>query len=635
MAQSILIIDDDHNICKFLSEFLKLKGFEVEVFQAAEPALEAIRDKQFDLALVDIMLPGMTGVEFCRQYRNLQLKKPMQILLMTAFSREAEQLKLRREDLGIVDCLFKPFTLPDLHHRISGVLGLPPKSGPQHSVEVKGTFDEAPFPRLLHNLYTLKSTGLLHVVRGNLKKVIYIRAGYPIFARSNLLRECLGQMLVEQGLISAEQCQESLKLVKQKGRLQGTVLIELGLLTPHQLHDELRRQVTEKLLEVFAWTEGSYQFLPGKAFKKEVTGIDLSPAALIYQGIRRHYSAARLTRTLATLRNRFLLQTENPHYRFQDIGFSNRDEKIYNLCRGDLTLDAIVSRYPLAKTDTEQLLAALLSSEMLEAREAPVAANGLGNDEQLSPDARKLREQLLEDYSRMIQQDYFSLLGVTPEDSKAAMRKAYFALAKQFHPDRFLQHRLSDELKGKLNELFQRIGEAYETVSNPTRGKHYREELKSKGNPKQPKLEDLLRAETAFQKGRHLLRSRHFSEACRQLKTAYDISPEEPEYMTPYAYALLKNNPDNPAVREQARQILLQSALFNNELDQTHLYLGYLLKLEGRQKAAEKRFELALQCNPDCTEALRELRLSNLRKEREKKPGAKGLFDKVFKKFDG
>lgn len=632
MAKTILIVDDDSNFCKFLAEFLKLKGFQVEVFHAAEPALEEVRTKHYDLALIDIMLPGMTGIEFCQHYRSLHLQNEMKIMLMTAFSQEAEQLKESRESLGFIDCLFKPFTLPELHRRINTLLDLTPTGESQPAIEVKGSLAETSFAKLLNNLYTLKSTGLLQVERANLKKVIYIKAGYPIFARSNLVKECLGQMLVEQGLISAEQCQASLELVKQKGRLQGTVLIEMGLLTPHQLHDELRRQVTEKLLEVFAWTDGSYQFIQGKDFKKGVTGIDLSPAALIYQGIRRHYSAARLNRVLAPFRKRFLMQSENPHYRFQDIGFTSRDEKIYALCRGNLTLEEIVGRYPLAKTDTEQLLAALLISEMLDNREVAVDPSIQDDETLLSPDAQKLRKQLLEDYSHMIQQDYFSLLGVSPQDSKAKMRKVYFALAKQYHPDRFLQHGLSEELKVKLNELFQRIGEAYETVSNPTSCKAYQEKLKNKGNPKPPRLQDILRAETAFQKGRNLLRSNHYAEAYRQLKIAFDISPEEPEYMTPYAYALLKTDPGKPTVREQAKQILRQSALLNNELDLTHLYLGYLLKLEGREKEAEKRFELALQCNPDCTEALRELRLSNLRKESEKKLKAKGLFDKMFRK---
>lgn len=635
MLKSLMIVTDEAAHGRQLADYLTDKGFAASVFSAAEPALEAAAEDLYALALVDILLPDMSGIEFCQQVRNRHPHHEMMILLMADFSPEAEQLKANRENLGFSDCLFKPVLPPDLHRRMVALLGLSTGETAAPAAVVKGSLGQTPFARLLQHHYTRKSTGLLQVERGQQKKIIYLREGYPIFVRSNLVKECLGRMLVDQGLISDEQCAESLRQVRQSGRLQGTVLIEMGLLTPHQLHAELRRQVTEKLLAIFAWSDGEFQFIPGKAFKKGITGIDLSPAALIYQGIHRHYSPGRLSQATAPFRKRYLLPAESPQYRFQDIGLNLRDEKIYRLCRGTLTFEQIVNRYPLAKTETEQLLAALLISEMLVGRETPLAAADPDDDELLSPEARNLRRQLLEDYSRMIQQDYFSLLGVTPDDSKARMRKLYFALAKQYHPDRFLQYGLSADLKTKLNELFQHIGDAYETLSSPSRCKIYQDKLQHPDRGKQPKVEDLLRAETAFQKGRHLLRAHHYAEAFKQLSFAYQVSPQEPEYMTPYAYALLKTDPQNPALREQARQILLQSAYLNSEQDLTHLYLGYLLKLEGRDKEAEKRFELALQCNPDCNEALRELRLSNLRRKTDPSARSKGLLGKVFRKPSG
>jgi len=67
----------------------------------------------------------------------------------------------------------------------------------------------------------------------------------------------------------------------------------------------------------------------------------------------------------------------------------------------------------------------------------------------------------------------------------------------------------------------------------------------------------------------------------------------------------------------------------NPNLFIAHLYHGYMLKDEGRMREAEKRFELAIQYNPNCTEALRELRLMNLRRD---KDGEGGLLGKLFKK---
>jgi hypothetical protein len=64
-------------------------------------------------------------------------------------------------------------------------------------------------------------------------------------------------------------------------------------------------------------------------------------------------------------------------------------------------------------------------------------------------------------------------------------------------------------------------------------------------------------------------------------------------------------------------------------LSLAHLYLGYLSKDEGNEGEAQRRFEQAILCNPNCTEALRELRLMSMRKEKAEKE-KKGLFGKMF-----
>lgn len=624
MGKAIWVIDDDANICKFLSESLKLKGYQVDVFDRAEAALEKLGSEHCDLALVDIMLPGISGIDFCRQVRSLPAHADLPILLMTAFSQEAEGVLQEQTGLGIIDCLFKPFTLPKLHRQISEVLGLqaPAAEEQDQPLSIQGELTETHLPQLLHNLYTLKTTGLLQLTRSTMKKVIYIRDGYPIFARSNVVKECLGQMMVDDGLITAEQCSDSLKQVKETGRLQGTVLIEMGLLTPHQLHDVLRHQVIEKLLEIFSWPDGHYQFVQGKEFKKGITSIDLSPAALIHQGISRHYSASRLEKILIPHRNRYLRQAESPHYRYQEIGLTRRNQKVFDLCTGQMTLDQIRGRFPLARAEADQLLASLLLSEMVESRESPAPTTD-ASGAHISPEELEIREEFFQEYGDLTQRNHFELFDISEDAPKATLRKAYFALAKKYHPDRFLQVNLTDDLKNKINELFQRIGEAYEVLSDPVRCKNYRTTLKHGLAGKKPKVEDILRAETAYQKGRHLNRSRNYVEALKQLEISVKHSPDEPEYMTQYAWALYRTSP-NPSDQDRAVEMLQRSAYLNGEVDQTHFFLGLIFKEQRREREAEKQFELAIQCNPDCTEALRELRLFTLRREKDAKEKLKG-----------
>jgi len=631
MSKKIAIIDDDQNICRFLSESLKLKGYQVEVFNSAEAAQETIRGGKFDLALADILLPGISGLELCRNLRNTEATAALPIILMTAFQKETKQISAAREEFGANDYLLKPFTLATLHERIHKLIGMPATRGPARQLHVEGDLTTTPLPALLHNLYTLQATGLLHLERGERRKIVYVKDGYPIFVRSNLIRECLGKMLVLDGLISQAQCDDSLQKVKESGRLQGTVLIEMGLLTPEQLHRFLSRQVTEKLLEAFGWTDGSFRFIQGKDFKSGVTSIELPPAMLILQGIRRYFSDARTAELLAPHRHRYLVQTENPHYRFQDLELNRRDAEVLALCRGGFTLEDLLAQFPLSRRELEQLLAGLLTAEILESREAPVPQAG---DEDLAvlhqfADSRELRQMILADYARLMPLDHFALLDITREAGADEIRRKYFALAKKYHPDQFLQKHLSEDLTAKINELFRHIGEAYQVISDPKSREDYLDQISGRKKERQKDVADILQAETAFQKGMVFLRAKNYPEALEAFSWAVKLSPKEPEYLTNYAWAKYKAYPGDRERLGESMQALQHSLDLNNKLDRSHLYLGYLLKQEGRDREAEKQFEMAIKCNPRCTEALRELRLINMRRSR---PGGGGLLGKVFKK---
>lgn len=493
-------------------------------------------------------------------------------------------------------------------------------------LRMEGSLVETPLPQLLHNHYVLRTTGLLHLERGAVKKIVYLRDGYPIFVRSNLVRECLGQLLIREGVLTAGQREESLRRGKESGRLQGTVLIEMGVLTPHELHAALARQVTEKLLETFAWLDGTCRFLQAREFKKDLTAIELSPASLILEGLRRHYPPPRIGEILLPHRSRFPVQTQNPLYRFQELTLSPRDARVLGECRGQLTLDQIVARHPLTRRETEQLLAALLVVGMVESRPS-ATVDDTGDSWLETAEGRQVRQSFLADYGALMPKDHLALLDVSAQSTPEEVRKAFFGLVKRFHPDRFRQEYLSADLRQKINELFQKINEAHETLADPVRRRHYLDELKGE---KVPSLDvtSVLQAETSFQKGMVLLRVKNYRAAWAALELAVQLSPDEPEYLTHYAWALYKAHAEETGRRHEAQLLLLKSAGLNPRIWSTHLYLGHLLKAEGRLPEAEKSFERTIQCNPDCTEALRELRLSNLRRDQ----SPKGLLARLFRK---
>ncbi|MDX2479954.1 MAG: response regulator [Desulfuromusa sp.] len=631
MNKKILIIDDDRDLRDFLQQALSAAGFQVVATDRGAIGLRKLLTEDFQLVLIDINMPEISGPNICRALRKHDNTRNLPVVMITAIFHSPEQIAEAKKDYGADDFLLKPFTGQDLQNLLERVL-LPDETTQDTAPKIQSLSDYT-VPLQLQQLYREKATGLLHLQRGNAKKIIYIKDGYPIFSRSNVLSECLGRMLVKEGVITQVDCDQSVEQSKQSGRLQGTVLIEMGLLTPQEVQAVLVRQVTDKLLSTFAWRSGTYQFVPGKDFKKNVTRIKLTPAALIMQGINRYWIPTQLDDFLYPFSEDYLKQASNPQYRFQDIELSKRGEAIFKNCLGVKTLDKILQQHPLARREVQKVLAALMISEMLERSTIPEkgVVDDIPGDAGTEIIDEKLRHKILDDYKRIMDSDYFEALGLGRQCGPGEARKAYYRLAKEYHPDRFLGSGLSGEMSSKINEMFQYITQAYTILSDPDTCSDYLDELVA-GPRKSIDINQVIEAETSYQEGRALLKVRRFGAAAKALQRSIELSPQESEYMTFFAWALFKSAPEKLDVQNQALEVLLASREINPSFDLTHLYLGHVYHSQAKERQAEKSFEMAVQANPDCTEALRELRLINLR--REQAPQSKGMFNKFMKKKD-
>jgi DNA-binding response OmpR family regulator/tetratricopeptide (TPR) repeat protein len=632
MSKNILIIDDDRELRDFLQQALTAAGFQVEQADRGAVGMRKLLTEDFDLALIDYNMPEISGPNICRALRQHDKTAELPVVIIATSIHSPEQIAAAKADYGVDDFLYKPFTGYDLQQMLERAFPITEKKEEAPKIKTISAFT---IPYQLHTLYREKATGLLHLHQGDAKKIIYIEQGYPIFARSNVLSECLGRMLVNEGLMTQVDCDQSVEKSKESGRLQGTVLIEMGLLTPEELHAALVRQVTRKLLTTFAWRHGTWQFIPAKGIKKNVTRIKLTPANLIMQGIWEFWDLKQLDDFLFPYMEDYLKQSTNPRYRFQDIELNKRGEQIFNSCVGIKTMDQLLADHPLAKREIQRVIAALLISEMIERQATPekVDIEDLEATTGVEIIDEKLRTKILEDYRRIMDSNYFEALGISRESSAGEVRRAYYKMAKEYHPDRFLGSGLSKEMSTKVREMFQYITQAYTVLSNPETCADYLEELVH-GSKKSIDINQVIEAESCYQEGRALLKIRRFAAAAKHLKRSLELSPEEPEYMTSYAWALFKSDPDKNAIQQQALEVLLASRELNPGLDQTHLFLGHVYQAQNKERQAEKSFEMAVQANPNCTEALRELRLINLRREQSSAPQSQGLFKKFLRKGD-
>ncbi len=181
---NILLIEDDSRVTEFLVRGLAAEGYQVDVCHDGATGLEFAKSRNFDLIVLDLMLPGMHGFDVCQQLRVAAVKTP---LLMLTATDEVTQ-KVRGLRLGADDYMTKPFAFSELLARLDALVRRSGSSSPKAArLEVGGlTFDRETLQihrdgRLIS--LTAKELALLELL---------MSAPGKVFSRSSILENVWG-----------------------------------------------------------------------------------------------------------------------------------------------------------------------------------------------------------------------------------------------------------------------------------------------------------------------------------------------------------------------------------------------------------------------------------------------------------
>jgi len=120
IKKNILIVDDEPDLVELVSYNLKKEGFTVSSAADGEEAILKIKKTVFNLILLDLMLPGIQGIELCRVLRNNPKTEHIPIIMLTAKGEETD--KIRGLETGADDYMTKPFSPKELVARVNAVL---------------------------------------------------------------------------------------------------------------------------------------------------------------------------------------------------------------------------------------------------------------------------------------------------------------------------------------------------------------------------------------------------------------------------------------------------------------------------------------------------------------------------------
>lgn len=500
-----------------------------------------------------------------------------------------------------------------------------PSSGSEQAPE-EGDLRELPLPRLLLTLHRQGFDGLLVLSRHRNEKRFSFERGAPVLAESNLASETLGAQLVDKGVLDRSAYERVCRHMKDKGCREGVAMLALELIGPKDLFLALKDQVRRRMVDCFGWPDGRFRIEPGSSRGQDAQAFRCDPLALAQEGLEVHWTIERMAEGFASRLDRFVVPRDAFSKAVRRLKLSPEHAERIAALDGSRSLGAALG----PAFSTPRTLAALWVLDALgalEYRDVAVetksASGGFDLDVEIaieptagsaaasaSPDraasaaaARAvpeagdghaaLRSEIEKLRASLGEIDHYQILGIDPGAKPAAVKKAYFKAAKQYHPDTLARLGLED-LRHDASEVFARIAEAFEVLTDPDQRKDY--DARLRGELTEADARRLARAETSYRKGEILLRMGDFVGALDYLRPAVEIWPDEPVYRSALGWALYKQPKSDPAA---ARPHLSEAVRLGPDDATAHMRLGMVLRAVGETAQAERMIATARSLQPD------------------------------------
>jgi len=174
---TVLVVDDEPQLLRLVEETLRAVGHQVVAVTRSEEALEMTESHQFDLVVLDVMMPGMSGIELLARLRENTATRDLPVLLLSALSEGSDRVKGLQA--GAADYLCKPFLPDELVLRVNRAVA----TSPRHAAVLQGRFEFIPLAAVLQNLLLGMVAGTLEVLADQTRGEIVIVDNQVISAR--------------------------------------------------------------------------------------------------------------------------------------------------------------------------------------------------------------------------------------------------------------------------------------------------------------------------------------------------------------------------------------------------------------------------------------------------------------------
>ena len=645
MAPRVLLAEDNESLARALAQFLADQGIAAASATTGEEAEQLLYAQQFDLLVLDLKLPVLSGVDLLRKLRSSPRFAALPVIIISGVYKGDRYVAAARR-LGVSHYLEKPFSRNAFLDAVRASL-------PAQATQ------PAPLFTLLADVCHGRKSGML-LLPGGLQISLLNGEAVSFGAKG---RRDFPSYLVARGKIGLSMVREFVEADAER-----LFFTEAGLLTYDELAEESRLFLVKSLAEALA-TDSPARFEAAPP-ATEPPLVPVSIPRLLYEACKDKEGRRDSKSFIARFGRLYPARTTFFFRRANLVTMHREDIMLLRLVDGKRPLAEVLGGggMPLQNAAFFQFL---LSLRMISFHESPVAEavpdfsqknlfnrpleefqsepedimgfddlveevadtvqlvvgeEGMGAP--LSSHEIDFEQAVQRDYAFIKDKNYYELFGLSPSNfSFNILKGTYFEKTRQYSPERFME--LSGTALDLAQEVLSSYANAYSTLSSVVAKERYDEMLNDGVTTGlDGKQDDKLQARIQFQSGSVFLEMGEYENAEKALQDAYALEPDNPRHTAMYAWAIYRNpaNKNSRSAIEKARSLLGKS-LVSGKSAEAFAFRGWMLLEEGREGLAEGEFLKALKVNPREGNARNGLKLIEERREAEKK----GLFRRIFR----
>lgn len=647
--KTILVVENAESERKQLAGLLDTMGYDVFEAATSDDAVREFAQKQPDLVIVEILIPGIGGLAVCKAVKDRAPDWSKVIVtskLMQSRAMRTTAIERFRADVF----LQKPFEIGELARYVSDLIGPgevlrpgsaasanpTPKGGESEeptraslgatstpSLRVRereslefpssGEFDARRIPALLVHLMESGFTGALKVEGDPGVKHIYFIDGAPVFVQSGIRSESLGRMLVDDGVIDEGRFQTVMNEAAQTGKKVGNLLVANKILTAEELTSQLCRQTALKIAHLFSWSGGRYQIDNATHYPENSATFEPHPAAAFLLGYERHVPVSELEARFDVDKKAFPVRTAPPAI-FQ--GFENElnaeQRSFLNTIDGTANLAQVVAGGAIPMLTALRTFYAFVDMGCAACADAGMDEPHKPTAEAAAPvavDVEAFTREINQIAARLEEMSPHELLGLDADAAEDHVEEAYRRRLAEFDPDK-LGFEAPIETVRRARAVRRRLAEAYRTLTDPEAAPIPK---KTKPKPEEPEDPEVaarkkkIDAELLYQKGLAACDKRRWTYAVECFDRALNLDPNTAEYQARSGLALFKLLTQNDELWESAIDRLGRAVKLDPENIEFRLWLADAVRTRGDAKLAFKMYRKILELAPTHEEAKRQV----------------------------